>query len=56
MLTLDELIREGEAIRAEELAEGHKDFRSRIQRLGLPVPVASPAFAQQPGLKKDAAE
>ncbi len=46
MLTLDELIREGEAIRAEELVEGSKRSRSRIQELGLPLPVENEAFRE----------
>ena len=42
MVTLDELIAEGEAFRAEEQAREENSWRERLHSLGLPGPAEHP--------------
>ena len=53
MLSLDELIREGEAIRAEAIAENDQKFRDGLREKGLPEPKRNPAIPRIP--KSDSA-
>jgi len=50
MLSLDELIREGEAIRAEEIAMSSERFREHLREKGLPEPARDPAIPRIPKL------
>jgi len=48
MLSLDELITEGEAIRAEEIAKNDQKWREGIREKGLPEPIRNPAIPRIP--------
>jgi len=53
MLSLDELIREGEAIRAEEIAMSSERFREHLREKGLPEPARDPAIPRIPKPGRD---
>ena len=53
-MSLDELIREGEAIRAEEIAKNSERFREHLREKGLPEPARDLAIPRIP--KSDSAD